>query len=270
MDWSTSTETINIGFNIYAHIDGERVIINDQMIESHMGDSVVPQYYEAVVDVPEGATELSISSVDIYGTEEFFGPYEIGESFGEEPVVSKINWKNIKEQYNQKMAGKGFSMRGGKMRAPAEESGLVSSFIARVGAADSPVCNVAVSAEGMHRVRARDLRNAGCDFRGEDIDDIAVTFKGEPVSRRIKSNSGKIKNGTSIYFYADTPGGRDYLYTTENVYQVSVDPGLADIHEDTSKPKRNQLESLERSYMHEVFVERNLNYNFTNPYGGSG
>ena len=52
VDWSTSTETINIGFNIYAHIDGERVIINDALIQSHNGDSVEPQYYEAVVAVP--------------------------------------------------------------------------------------------------------------------------------------------------------------------------------------------------------------------------
>jgi len=268
VDWSTSTETINIGFNIYAHIDGERVIINDQMIESHMGDSVEPQFYEKAVSVPEGATELSISSVDIYGHEEYFGPYEIGASYGKEPVAKKIEWKKIREQYNQKMAGNGFEIRAGKMRAGApEEQGLVSSLIARVGVGDSPVCNVAVDTEGMYRLRQRDLRSAGCNFKGEDIDDIAVTFKGEPVSRRIHSNTGKIKGGTNIFFYADTPSGRDYLYTTENVYQVSIDPDLADIHEDVAKPKNNELSGLERSYMHEVNVDINNTYNFTTPYG---
>ncbi len=271
LDWSTSTETMNIGFNVYAYIDGEKVIINDEMIPSHEPNSLDPQYYEKTVAIPEGVTQIGISSVDISGHEDYFGPYEVGGSYGSEPVSKKIDWKKIKEKYNQKMAGKGFEMRAGKMRAPApEEPGLVSNFLAKVGVGNSPVCNVAVIEEGMVRVRQRDLRRAGCDFRGEDIDDIAVTFKGEPVSRRIKSNSGKIKNGTNIFFYADTPKERDFLYTTENVYQVSVDPDLADIHEDVSRPKNRDLSGYETSYMHEVKVEKNITYDFVTPYGKDG
>ena len=46
LDWSTSTETINMGFNVYAYVDGEKVILNDLLIPSKAPNSVVPQYYE--------------------------------------------------------------------------------------------------------------------------------------------------------------------------------------------------------------------------------
>ena len=270
LDWSTSTETSNIGFNIYAYIEGEKVRLNDQIIQSHSPDSVIPQFYEEYVELPGGVTQLGISSVDINGHEDHFGPYEIGASFGTEPEIRKIEWNQIREKYNQKMAGKGFEMRAGKMRSPAPENGLVSGFIARVGVGDSPVCNVAVSEEGMQRVRMRDLRRAGCDFRGENIDDIAVTFKGEPVSRRVHSNNGRVRNGTNIFFYGQTPRERDFLYTTENVYQVSVNPALADIHEDIRRPRRNQLNGFSTEYRHLSEVENNLLYSFTNPIGTDG
>jgi len=270
LDWSTSTETINMGFNVYAYIGGEKVRLNDQIIPSHNPDSVIPQFYEENVELPDGVTQLGISSVDINGHEDFFGPYEIGASFGKEPELRKVEWEKISEEYNQKMAGKGFEMMAGKMRASAPESGLVSGFIARVGLSDSPVCNVAVSEEGMQRVRMHDLRKAGCDFRGEDIDDIAVTFKGDPVSRRINSSNGRVRNGTNIFFYGQTPKERDFLYTTENVYQVSIDPGLANIHEDIRRPRRNQVNSFSTEYRHTEKVEKNLSYSFTNPYGTNG
>ncbi len=271
LDWSTSTETINMGFNIYAYIEGERVILNDQLIPSNAPNSVEPQYYEHVVFIPDNTTQIGISSVDINGHEDYFGPYEVGGSYGVEPLSSEIDWKRIKEQYNQNMAGRGFEMREGKMRAPAPaESSLFSSFISRVGSGESPVCNIAVNKEGMYRVRQRDLRNAGCDFRGVDVNDIAVSFKGEAVSRRINRGNGTVRNNTNIFFYGETPRGRDYLYTTENIYQVNVNPALVKTHKNIRRPRRNELGRFAADYIHSVNIEKNLIYDFVSPYGING
>ena len=74
--WTTQTEVANLGFHIYAQVDGSWVKLNDSLIKGR-GDSVSLREYSA--SYPTNATYFAISDVDIYGKETLHGPFKLGE-----------------------------------------------------------------------------------------------------------------------------------------------------------------------------------------------
>ena len=129
LDWQTGMEVMNVGFNVYGYVEGEKIKLNKEIIPSKRPDSVVPQYYEERIEVPNGVEQLGISSVDTRGKEDYFGPFEIGVSYGEEVEVKKVNWERVKEEYTQKMISKGYVNKGGVMRSSRVGNG---SYISKL------------------------------------------------------------------------------------------------------------------------------------------
>ena len=78
-EWTTATETANVGFNLYAVGDGELRLLNDEIIPSAVIDSREPQRYEFEAwDVPERTFVLE--DVDLLGVRRYHGPFERGEA----------------------------------------------------------------------------------------------------------------------------------------------------------------------------------------------
>ena len=268
LDWQTGMEVMNVGFNIYGYIEGKKIKLNKEIIPSKRPDSVVPQYYEERIEVPDGVKQLGISSVDTRGKEDYFGPFEIGASYGEEVEVKKVNWERVKEEYTQKMISKGYVNKGGVMRSSRVGSGSYISKLVRTASktGGEVVCNVGVREEGMYRVSYEELALEGCDFNGEKPNKIAVTFKGEPVARRVKGVGGSFKAGSYIDFYGKEVRGDDVLYTVENVYQIKVD--RSNVKKHTVIKGIPQI--TQESYIEEVQINKNEFYSMNVAYGLNG
>jgi len=268
--WSTATEAFNAGFYLYGYYgDGERVKLSDRLVPTKRPNSVEPQYYEEIVDIPDGVLKLGISSVDMRGVEDHFGPYEVGATYGEEPDTTPVDWKSLKEDYNQKMISRGYTMKGGKMRksAHSENRGILSSIAKTIGVSrsNSKACNVAVGSEGLYRVTYDEIIAAGCDFLDNvKANKIAVTFDGEPVARRVKN--GKFRNGSFIDFYGVTPWGEHFLYNAENVYQIIVDKSKVRKH----KNENGTAPSFVEEYRETISIENNVLYDLTVVYEDLG
>ena len=81
------------------------------MVAANSVDSVTPSNYRRRIrlnDLPGEVTMLGLSALSTSGQEDFFGPFEIGESYGEESVPRPIDWAEQRERYDQAKRAAGY------------------------------------------------------------------------------------------------------------------------------------------------------------------
>jgi len=265
-EWTTATEIMNVGFNLWAHTDdGSKYKLNNELIPSYMTDSLVPQFYSEMVSKHNAVgtiTHVGLSTIDIRGIEEFHGPFVLGENYGEKTVPDPIDWKSIRGKVESELHSKQIVLKGNKLRQSKAFIETNASSQAASKSVDA-ICNVEVSSEGITTVTYKQLRSAGCNFKGVNIGDISVSFKGNGVARDISSGNKNTKfvPGGYIDFYVELPKGPDSLYIEENIYQIKVDKALAI----ESIPVDRNVSPGDNSYTETAIRENNLIYSFTMP-----
>ena len=269
-DWVTGTETHNAGFNLWVVINGKKHYLNDDIIPSHLTDSLIPQYYQQLIpagDIKDEFMLLGLSSIDIKGKEEFHGPFKLGEKYGSAPVDQQIDWRAIRSGIDKQLESKNLVLRDNSLRAVNKgkfTTTLANSSSAGGGNNSSPdsVCNVTVGSRGINRVTFTQLQSAGCDYTGINPTDIAVIYKGAGISRYIESGSAngkKFSTGGYIDFYGELPQDGDSLYLKENTYQIKIDRTLAV----NSKLVNSKPSGSDSSYTETTLRHHNLIYSFT-------
>jgi len=262
--WQTADETFSAGFNLWTLVDaptegGELVQLNRHLIRSHRFDSLETQSYKYRVNSNNVETEIDnvvISSVDINGTQEFFGPFDIGEQYGADYQSQPIDWQAVLENYEMAMRSRGFvktKNRWRKARAKQGDDELSSELIVQVG----------VDKDGIVSVSHQDLLAHGVDWSGVKPGDIAVTVQGEAIPRaiRFKTKSSQQKRvfdeGGTIDFVGLAPSGEARIYNTERFYQLSIDRTKA-LRSRANRRKatapqawyyREQIQNTQRSYI---------------------
>lgn len=220
-EWETSTETYNIGFNLWGQLNGEWRQLNKRIISSHRKDQLSPNQYSKRVKLSKyeygQITQFGVSSVDVSGKDEFFGPFEANDSYGEQSIPLPIDWSYVKAQYEQRMTSKGYRLINGRWRKNSNEhQGLVGS--SRI--------DMRISETGLYRVSFDDISALGLDWSDERVRHIAVTHKGKPVARYIRGQKGYFTPGSMIEFFAAVPRGSNARYIDANVYQLQIDKSL--------------------------------------------
>lgn len=81
--WATVTESNTAGFNVLVETTDGQAIINDELIESHVIDSIVPQLYTYETAVIGDV--FFLQEVSLNGGARTYGPYELGMAYGEMP-----------------------------------------------------------------------------------------------------------------------------------------------------------------------------------------
>ena len=99
--WATQAEVANLGFNLYARIDGAWELLNDELIAGQ-GDSVSVQDYNFVSAT--SATVFAISDVDFNGQETLHGPFILGEQHGVIGERNSIDWSSERSEREAKAA----------------------------------------------------------------------------------------------------------------------------------------------------------------------
>jgi len=227
-EWQTASEAFNLGFHVWGNIDGDWTQLNNRLIRSGAVDSVEPLDYRRVFDVsrlPSPPTEIGISSVSSAGHEEFYGPFEIGERYGEITVPKPIDWSAQREKHKQAMQQAGYQYRHGRWRKASRRSQRVAAYLQK----RFPDSWLRIEEDGVYRVTYEELLANGIDLGRLPIWRIALSNAGQPVARRIKGSTRRpwrFGPGAEIVFYAQTPKGADSRYADYNNIRISTNSSM--------------------------------------------
>ncbi len=221
--WSTSAESFNIGFNLWGEVNGEWIALNRRMIPSQKVDSHSLLNYRRRIKLNRSnraITQIGISSIDTLGNEEFYGPFNIGQSYGEQSVPEPIDWAQVVAKKDAILRDKGLVKRNGRW--------IHQSRLQRITNPEQHRLDVSFNKTGIVRLTHQDLFNAGLDLRGKKSHEIAVSHQGRAVPRSVRMNNRNRTFGerSFIDFYVDRLVGDLTLYNANNVYQVSTNPNL--------------------------------------------
>jgi hypothetical protein len=194
-DWSTTSETGNVGFNLYVENGETRTRINNQLIPSHAVDSLNRQDYSYSAQV-SGDT-FYLEEVSVLGNTELHGPFQVGEEYGSLVDENKIDWNAIQAE--------------NKASNNTLTPGLALDFT-------NLAVNLKVSQSGLYRVTYEMLRDAGYDLSGKLASQVKLTNRGQAVPIYVKSSS-KFGPGSYFEFYGQA---LDTVYTDTNIYRLEV------------------------------------------------
>ncbi len=254
--WQTLTETFTVGFHIWGKVNGEWLQLNNKLLRTKRLDSVVPQNYRTSVrtrglDGP--VTDLALTSVDLNGYEEGYGPFEPGESYGEETAFEPVPWNTIGAEYHNRMTQQGYAWINNKWRKLNKGR---EKKLARLAERAEDLADIAIAEDGMVRVTYEDLLAAGIDMEGVKEKTIAVTWKGMPVPRHVAGPGNRFGPGSEVHFFGEAPKGSDALYIAENIYQVGLDETSALPIKKINRKPHGAIDS----YLATSMVEEDVSY----------
>jgi hypothetical protein len=278
-EWSTATETGNLGFNLYVvDANGQLQQINPELIFSEVVDSLEPQDY--TFRAKTDGTVFYIEDVSVQGETVRHGPFTLGEAYGERVAVQKMDNAAIAREFAAQAAArqaelrKDFKLPSAALREPT------------VAAAQGPqltnTVNIKVSQTGIQRVTYEALRAAGLDLNRVPVVKIAVMNRGQVVPVHVYTNpraqlpvttvrprpgvpaSVIFGPGSYIEFYGEA---LDTLYTGTNIYTVQVlnnASGKAARMPQVNKPVNNRIQP-QSFFMDTLVVDNRKAYNYRSP-----
>ena len=224
--WETSSESFNLGFDLWGNVNGEWQQLNKRLIEADSLDSVEPQRYRRKVNILKvdgDVTEVGISSFSTSGQEDFYGPFDIGEQYGEAAVPKYVDWTQQRSLHDKAMAEAGYvkiKKRWVKnnSRRQARQKRQEDRFHSTI---------LDIESAGIHQVSYEDLLAAGVDLKGMPVHKLSLTRGGVAVPRRVFRNGSKSKRrfgpGSEIVFYGYGPSESDSRYVATEPYLLSLD-----------------------------------------------
>ncbi len=231
VNWGTSSELFNVGFQLWGldGADGKWEKLHNWLVRSGSGNAVEPQSYLKTARIPtsiDTLIALGISSVDSDGTEHYYGPFELGKSYGDLSQLEPIAWNHIRSEMDANMLARGYikdRVNGYRKASPVTLQTNDSSDT-------QTVVEFSVSKTGMYRITAQELLTAGIEWRDVRRGDLALLdHNGDAVVRYVWARgSGKGLNKTlgnkgEIYFYGRSPDESEGLYTDSSVYRLVLD-----------------------------------------------
>ena len=231
--WSTSSELFNIGFQLWGldGVDKKWKKLHNWLVRSGSGNAVEPQSYAKTVNIPASVDKLlalGISSIDSDGTEHYYGPFNVGQSYGALNNLKPIAWNQIRNQVDVQMRARGYV----KDRVHGYRKTISASITDRFD--QQSVVELRVNKAGIYKLSAKAMHLAGIDWSTVEKGDIAVIdHHGNAVVRYVIASgqgSGQAKalgaNG-EIYFHADELDDQGSLYSDARIYRLVVDRYLA-------------------------------------------
>ncbi|NIX14399.1 MAG: hypothetical protein GWN11_00565 [Candidatus Dadabacteria bacterium] len=257
--WSTSTETLNVGFHIYADAGGKRERLNEELIPKKVLSSLSKTDY--TFNIATDSNVFYVSDVDTSAEETVHGPFYINRVYGSLAKADPIDWVDITGERSAKK-----SKRAELKKANAKnlikkynkaKQGLFTTISADNTAqvAEFPKAQLKVSETGIYRVTYEQLAAEGIDLNGIKSQDIALTNKGMPVPVYIHSQPADTFGPDGyIEFYGQA---LDTLYTNTNGYILQIDSSLSlDITKDNDTIAKN---SAVTDYYEASYIEDNNN-----------
>ncbi len=198
--WTTSSETSNLGFELWGESEGEWQALDMPIVPSAAVDSLVPQSYHTQISALR-LDRLMLAEIDTRGRRRMHGPFELGKSYGGAVTNRAIDWDAIRRELERG------SKRG--VARPAIDPGT-----------EPAAAELRVEETGIYRVTYEQLASVGLDLAGVDPTSIALTERGLGVPRRVITGTrASFGPGGSVEFLGQA---LDTLFTRTNVYRLSV------------------------------------------------
>lgn len=217
-EWSTATETSNVGFNLYVEDgSGQLMLINPEPIPSKVTDSLNRTDYSYSLDM--GGEVFYIEDVSIAGETSKHGPFQLDRKFGDRTNADRVNWTLVQNQHKVRQEALQKSLRPELALSPStlamlkmgEASGLLQQL-------DNVTLDFKVRKTGIYRVTYDMLKNAGLDLAGVPVSKITLTNSGRKVPIYV-SGLGRFGPGGYIEFYGEA---LDTIYTDTNIYTLQA------------------------------------------------
>ena len=232
IDWGTSSELFNVGFQLWGldGVDGQWEKLHNWLIRSGSGNAVEPQSYTKRIRIPTSIDQLvsvGISSVDSDGTEHYYGPFELGVSYGELGDLAPIAWDDVRAELDTRMAAQGYTKSGVNGYRKASST----STLALSSTDSDSVIEFRVSTPGVYRITGSELPQ---EWHSAPKEALAVLdYQGNGVVRHVQAKgqgSGSTRAlgaAGSIYFYSEGVNETQRLYSEAKVYRLVLDSARA-------------------------------------------
>ena len=227
-DWGTSSELFNVGFQLWGldGADGQWHKLHNWLVKSGSGNAVEPQSYRKRVRIPRAIEQLvsiGISSVDSDGTEHYYGPFELGVSYGELGDLAPIAWDQVRAELDARMAAQGYTKSGvNGYRKASSPSALGLS-----GSGGESVIEFSVSTAGVYRISGSELPEVWHSAPKGEL--ALLDYQGHAVVRHVQAKgegrgrSKALGAAGSIYFYSRGMNETERLYSEAKVYRLVLD-----------------------------------------------
>ena len=199
-EWSTITETGNVGFNLYVEQDGNLIQVNEQLIPSQAIDSLDRLDYSYQVSV--NGNVFYVEDVSVTGETRRHGPFGLAQVYGSRIQADKVDWAAIQKQ-NQ--AGQ-----------TARQNSLKLELLKPLGG--TTTLNLKVRQTGLYRVTYEMLKSAGLNLTGISSTKIALTNRGQSIPIYLQAK-GTFGPGSFFEFYGEA---LDTIYTDTNIYTLQL------------------------------------------------
>lgn len=207
VDWSTTMEKANAGFNLYGLVRGDWTRLNARLIPSHQMDSEGPQHYST--RLPGVTTDqVQIEDLDIRGRARRHGPFAVGVRQGAQAQARPLDLAGI-ARANALEPGPG----------PARRAFAAAALTAAGGAGSG---RLLVREPGIQRLGFEALVAAGVDLGGVAPARIGLADGARAVPRFVEdaNANGVFDAGDAIEFVGAVEPS---LYSNANVYVLTSD-----------------------------------------------
>ena len=209
ISWETSTETANVGFNLFASAHSTTPL-NPNLIPSHQITTLDISNYQYILS--QSLTEFYIEDISTTGVPERHGPYTVGKSYGQKADIEQIDWQPIQAEHQLKE-----TTRTNNALQQLDQR-LTSRAVT-----DKPLAQLKIKQNGLYRLTYADLLNQGIDLAGIPADEIALTHGGASIPLEI-TGGPTVDSGTVIQFVGTVT---KTLYSDETAYTLLRAASLA-------------------------------------------
>jgi hypothetical protein len=225
LQWNTSYEIDNLGYNVYREVNGQRTKITPQLIA---GSALITGQRVALSsgrsyawsDLPGskgGTVRYWLEDIDLSGKSTLTGPVSITPHLGKAPTADQ---SQLLAQLGQSQG----QLLNGQGSVPVERRAQIASVTAaglqtQAGLANGNAFKIGVKSEGWYRISQSDLIAAG--LGGSTNPRLLQLFvDGQEVPMIVNGETdGRFDGNDSVEFYGL---GLDSLTTNEHVYWLTV------------------------------------------------
>lgn len=203
VSFTSASEVANAGYSIAELENGNYRALSARMQPSAAAYSAEAHEYRMRTTRLPASGNFYIVDHDLHGGRVARGPFLVGQRYGARPQISRPDWAKASAE---RTAGRAEA----KLLEPAADG-----------------ARLWVKEPGFYRVSAAMLQSAGVDLVGAKTADIAITYRGRGVPRRINAEGASFTANSSIDFLVRSDFS---LYSSELAYLVKADGvGVIDI-----------------------------------------
>lgn len=254
-NWQTTSESSHLGFHLWGETAAGWVQLNKRLLPGQAANTDSTSDYSKKVRLTRQEyneiQRFGISSVDTSGFEEFYGPFDAGQDYGEEDTSEPIDWAETRKQFDRSMRDKGFVKVNERWRENSER--LQKRIDRRNLKKQNTAIDIRFNSTGIRKIAAADLLEMQASWRDMPLDQFAVTFNGNALARHIVSDDQRLSDDDLIVFNAVAPQGRDQVYLADYNYRL-----VRDRHKARPVSTFDGSDTAELTIENNAYVEKTL------------